>query len=127
MKRNYRFFCFVLSFFLAGLAFAQEDPKVEAQKAYNEGLGLLKKNQTAQAIEKLNNAVSKDPDLAIAYYALGIAHKRTKQISKAEAMYKKAIEKDDKMVNAYNALGNLYAEQQNYDSAINTYTAFWPW
>lgn len=113
----------MICFLFLSLGLSQEDPKVTAQKVYNEGLTLLKKNQTAQAIEKLKEATTLDPTLAVAYYALGIAYKNTKDLATSEDMFKKAIEKDDKYSAAYNALGLLYNSQQRYDSAINTFKA----
>ena len=115
--------CLIASLGIATLALAQEDAKVDAQKAYNEGLSLLKKNKRTEAIVKLKEATAKDPDLAVAYYALGIAYKGNKDLKNAEAMFKKAIEKDDKFSPAYNALGLFYSSQKKYDAAINTFKA----
>lgn len=115
--------CLILSFGFISLVLAQEDPKVEAQKAYNEGLAFLKKNKRTEAITKLKEAIAMDPDLAVAYYALGIAYKGNKDKTNAEAMFKKTIEKDDKFSPAYNALGFFYSSEKKYDAAINTFKA----
>ncbi len=123
MRRKYLIITIILSFLFITLGTAQDDPKVDAQKAYNEGLGLLKRNQTTQAIQKFQEAVSHDPGLAIAYYAMGIAYKNNRDLVKAEEVFKKAIEKDDKYSAAYNALGLLYSSQQKYDYAVNTFKA----
>ncbi len=121
--KNFLIVCLVLSISLVTLALAQEDPKVEAQKAYNEGLAFLKKKQTNEAINKFKESVAKDPDLTVAYYAMGVAYKGDKDEKNAEVMFKKAIEKDETYSAAYNALGLLYSGNQNYDAAINTFKA----
>ena len=113
----------VFVFIIVLTAFAQEDATNEAKKAYNEGLKLLKRRQTSEAIEQLNSAVATDPSLAPAYYALGLAYKMERDYPRAEDFYKKAIEKDDKMSKAYIALGQLYASQEKYTNALNTFTA----
>jgi len=114
-----------LGFVSLALAQAQteEDPKVEAQKAYNAGRKLLRSNKRTEAIAKFNEAVAKDPDLAVAYYALGLAYNGNKDKKNAEAMFKKTIEKDDMYSPAYNALGLFYAREKKYDAAINTFKA----
>ncbi|MEJ2050226.1 MAG: tetratricopeptide repeat protein [Calditrichota bacterium] len=123
MKRNYVFTTIILSLIFVALVFAQEDTKIEAQKLYNEGISLLKRKQTNDAIVKLNQAVEKDPTLAQAYYALGIAYKFNNNFAKAEQNYKLAIKNDDKMVSAYIYLGKLYGDEKKYDEALNTLKA----
>ncbi|HKX83797.1 MAG TPA: tetratricopeptide repeat protein [Pyrinomonadaceae bacterium] len=46
----------------------------DAQAALNEGSSLLDAGETERAIEALNRAVDLDPDLAEAYFKLGIAY-----------------------------------------------------
>lgn len=49
-------------------------PVSDAQAALNEGSSLLDAGETEKAIEELNRAVELDPDLAEAYFKLGIAY-----------------------------------------------------
>ena len=121
--KKYLISVIILSVLFTSLGFAQDDPKVVAQKAYNEGLSFLKKNQKTQAITKFNEAITNDPDLTVAYYALGIAHKSNRDYNKAESMFKKAIEKNEKYDAAYNALGLLYSSEKKYAEATNTFKA----
>lgn len=49
-------------------------PVSDAQAALNEGTSLLDAGETEKAIEALNRAAELDPDLAEAYFKLGIAY-----------------------------------------------------
>lgn len=50
------------------------EPVSDAQAALNEGTDLLDSGETEKAISALNRAVELDPDLAEAYFKLGIAY-----------------------------------------------------
>jgi tetratricopeptide (TPR) repeat protein len=49
-------------------------PVSDAQAALNEGTALLDSGETEKAIDALNRAVELDPDLAEAYFRLGVAY-----------------------------------------------------
>ncbi|MFQ5583300.1 MAG: tetratricopeptide repeat protein [Calditrichia bacterium] len=102
---------------------ATEDKAIEAKKLYNEGISALRTGKTDVALNKLNEAVQKDPDLAVAYYGLGIAYKLKRDYVNAMKNYQTAIDKDPQLVKAYTALGLLQLQQQEYVKAINTFKA----
>jgi len=118
----------ILVLLLVGGIFAQENGNAdngnnEAKMLYNDGVNALRKANENLAMEKLKAAVEKDPNLAVAYYVLGITYKRKRDYVNAEKNYQLAIEKDPQMVKAYVALGLLQLDQQKHIDAINTFKA----
>src|SRR4051794_27224626 len=57
----------------------------DARQALDEGNRLLDINETEKAIEAFDQAVALDPDLAEAYFQLGIAHSLIENERKASA------------------------------------------
>ena len=124
---NLRVFSFfIISLLLFGDLFAQNgegNGSNDAKKLYNEGMAALRTGKTDLAIQKLNGAVAKDPNLAIAYYALGIGYKMKRDYVSAQKSYQNAIDKDSRFVKAYTGLGLLQLQQQKYIESINTFKA----
>ncbi len=112
----------LMSLVFAGLA-QQPDPAIEAKKAYNNGLEMLRKGNYDAALQKFEEAVKLDPNLALAYYGMGIIYKRKKNFVEAEKAYKMAIEKDPNYVKAYTALGLLQSQMDKLTDALNSYQA----
>jgi tetratricopeptide (TPR) repeat protein len=115
----------VLLLLVFSLAVAQEgdNGNNEAKKLYNEGISSLKTGNTDQALKNFNAAIAADPNLAVAYYALGITYKRKRDYVTAEKNYQLAIDKDPQYVKAYTALGLLQLQLAKYVEAINTFQA----
>lgn len=69
--------------------------------------------QTETALEYLNTAIQRDPNLAQYRFVQGGLHESLGDAEAAEAAYLKAIEIDPKMASVYDALGRLH-----YNKAI---------
>ena len=71
------------------------------------GMGYLQQNNMEQASEKLNKAISQNPDSASAHNAFGILQERLLQTEKAEMHYRMATELDPKNSAAANNYGTF--------------------
>jgi len=115
---------FLITFFVAAIAFAQEDAKSpEAGQAYNAGNSFAKSRKYEQAIEKYLEAIKHDNNFPGAYFNLAYCYEKTSQPIKAEASYKSAINIDGKFEKAYVALGNLQLDMDKVSDARNTFNA----
>jgi len=123
--RYFRYISLTVLLLITGSIFAQEkgNGNNDAKMQFNDGIAELRKGNTNSAMEKFRAAIEKDPDLAVAYYGLGITYSKKNDYVNAEKNYQTAIEKDSKMVKAYTALGLLQLRQQKYVDAINTFKA----
>jgi tetratricopeptide (TPR) repeat protein len=90
----------------------------DAQKAYEKGRELLKKEKPAEAERSFQKAVDIYPRYATAWYQLGLlqAHERTDM---AEASFQKSIEADPKFVSPYLSLTLLYERAHRWDKALS--------
>jgi len=81
-------------------------------------LNLQAGNKT-KVLEKLEKAIANDPKNKTLYYYGGLAYSKTKDMTKAEAMYRKAIEIDPSYFEAYLNLGALLLQpgSQAYNAA----------
>jgi len=68
----------------------------------------LNKGQTGQVMDKLRNAIDKDPKNSSLYVVLGSAYEKVKKVDSAEAIYKKAVAIDPKNFAANFNLGAIY-------------------
>lgn len=75
------------------------------------GIGYLQQNNLEVANQKLNRALSQNPNSAVAHNALGILQERLKKIDEAEFYYKKATELDPKNSQASNNYGAFLCRQ----------------
>ena len=93
----------------------------DAMSAYNEGVGLLKKDKYAECIPYFQKAVSLDPEFAFAWDNLGICYRRTNQLDKAEEAYKASLKVDPAGKTPLQNLAVVYQMQKRDDEAIATY------
>ena len=103
------------------------DP-TQARVFLEQGKDLYKKDEDQQALEAFQKAIKLDPDLAEAYFRLGLAHEALGDKHEAEEAYKKAVENYKKFITAnpkdgearYN-LGQTYAGLHLYSEAVREY------
>lgn len=87
---------------------------------YDELNIYLARNQAAQQIAKIENAIAKDPKNKTLYFVAGIAYSANKQADKAEESYKKALEIDPSYSDAIYNLAVIYINKGNdYINAAN--------
>jgi tetratricopeptide (TPR) repeat protein len=105
------------------------DPNHMQARAYLEqGKELYRDDRDEKAAEAFQNAVKLDPELAEAYFRLGLTQEALAQDQEAENSYKKAIEKYKKYLNdnskdaeAHYNLGQTYAGLRLYSEAVGEY------
>ena len=92
------------------------------QKAVQEAAGAaieaLRAGRDDEAIEKLNDVVSKLPTCSDCHYNLGLAYTHKQQWPEAEAALKKSIELKPTNPDPYNGLANVYNAQKKFDDAL---------
>jgi len=99
-----------------------------ARAELDKGKELYRNDQDAEAVQAFTEALRFDPDLAEAYFRLGLGYESLGKHEEAEAQYKKAVEaykkyfeehRDD--AEAHYALGQTYANLGQYSEAIREY------
>jgi superkiller protein 3 len=103
------------------------DP-ARARTYLEQGKELYKKDQDEQAAAAFQKAIDLDPDLAEAYFRLGLADDALALKHEAEEAYKKAIESYKKFLKsnpddaeAHYNLGQTYAGLHLYSEAVREY------
>lgn len=75
-----------------------------------------------QAFTYLEHARKLDPSNPQIYYMIGMAYRLRGEREKAKNYFLQAIERDKKFGDAYNALGIAYAEDNEFEKAIQCFT-----
>jgi tetratricopeptide (TPR) repeat protein len=110
----------------AGLS--AEENRTHARAYLEEGEQLYINDQDEKAVETFQEAIKLDPELAEAYFRLGLAYVAVGKDQEAEDAYKKAVEKYKKYLEAngkdaeahYN-MGQAYAGLHLYSEAVREY------
>lgn len=106
-----------------------EENKTQARVLLVDGQDLYRTDQDEKAVEVFQEAIKLDPDLAEAYFRLGLAYVAIGKDQEAEDAYKKAVEKYKKYLaqdgkedaeSHYNA-GQAYAGLHLYSEAVREY------
>jgi tetratricopeptide (TPR) repeat protein len=74
-----------------------------------------------KAIDYLEKAVSHNPELTSAYYAIGNAYSAEKRFDAALEQYRKVIAKNPKSIPAYMMIGTIYDRQKQPAKANEAY------
>jgi len=111
----------------AGVATKPED-RSRAQSLVESGKELYRTDQDEKAAADFQEAIRLDPNLAEAYFRLGLSYDALGKESEAEEAYKNAIEKykkyldtNSKDAEAHYNLGQAYAGRRLYSEAIREY------
>lgn len=112
----------------AGSVATKAEDRSRAQTLVESGKELYRTNQDEEAAAAFHEAIRLDPELAEAYFRLGLAYRALGKESEAEEAYKKAIEKykkyletNSKDAEAHYNLGQAYAGRRLYSEAIREY------
>jgi tetratricopeptide (TPR) repeat protein len=105
-----------------------EENRTQARAYLEEGKQLYISDQDEKAVDTLQEAIKLDPELAEAYFRLGLAYVAVGKDQEAEDAYKKAIEKykkyleaDSKDAEAHYNMGQAYAGLHLYSEAVKEY------
>ncbi len=83
----------------------------DARKAYEKGLGEMRKRKWANARKEFEKAVSAYPGFADAWHELGLAAQQLNQTDDARRAYQKALELDPKFIKPQIQLASLAASE----------------
>src|SRR5262249_13178981 len=81
----------------------------------------LQQHKPEQAIQRLNQRISKYPSIPAFYEILGLVYVNQKNYGKAEESYRKALSLDSNRSEIYSLLGELYLAQNSLDKAIQEF------
>ena len=86
-----------------------------------EGIDLLNKGKTEEALNKLNEALKYNEEDAEIYYWKGNAYYNKNQISEALAQYDLAISKNSSYAKAYENRGRIYQGRGDREKACKDF------
>lgn len=89
----------------------------KAVKEYNQGVTLLRSQQSPEAIPHLQKSLEIYPKFVSALNALGMAYSDTDDNANAKAQWEKAVSLDDRFARPVMNLGRLSITQNDYESA----------
>ena len=96
--------------------------KKNSVSLYVDAVKFADSNEPNQAVEKLKQAVEKDPDFAIAYSLLGKVYLQQNKLPESAQAYQKATELNPWSVEDFRALGRAYRLMCDFPSAAMAYT-----
>jgi cellulose synthase operon protein C len=80
----------------------------------------LRKNETAGAIDSLQNALRNDPNNAVAHYQLGLAYQQQPDLARAESEWREAVRIRPDLTDAQRALAGLELQRGDVDGLLAT-------
>ena len=98
-----------------------EVQRLQAQNAYERGLGFVKDGQPAPALAALQEAVALDPTRAVYRDSLGVVLLQLGRVDQAIETLSKAVEADPRLADAHFHLGTALAEGRRWDEAVTAY------
>jgi tetratricopeptide (TPR) repeat protein len=104
------------------------EDRTRAREQLEKGKQLYRDDQDAEAVLAFLEAIRLDPDLAEAYFRLGLGYESLGKREEAEAQYKKAVaaykkyfEQNENDAQAHYDFGQTYAGLGQYSDAIREY------
>ena len=89
---------------------------------YVDAVALVESNEPNRAVEKLEQAVEKSPDFAMAYSLLGKIYLQQNKLPESTQAYQKAVELNPWSFEDFRALGRVYQLMCDFPSAAVAYT-----
>ena len=99
----------------------QEETKILAYLALQQGNFLMMLKQINRAIEVYSHAIQLDTHYVDAYINCGVVYGIKGELDQAIAYYNKAIELNPDYATAYNNRGVVYSDKDEHDRAIEDY------
>jgi tetratricopeptide (TPR) repeat protein len=96
---------------------AVQRPHSKPPSPYLEAEQLLREGSIAEAKQKIQEQLARNPSSAEGYRLLGVAYTTEKNYSNAQEAFEHSLKLDPNSAGARNDLGNLYAAQQKLDLA----------
>jgi tetratricopeptide (TPR) repeat protein len=90
----------------------------DARKAYEKGIGAIRKQKWPDAQSQMEKAVQVYPEYAEAWLGLGFALDRQNQPAQARESYNKAIAADPKFIKPYLHLSEIAAREQKWQEVV---------
>jgi cytochrome c-type biogenesis protein CcmH/NrfG len=122
-----KFRCIVFRVVLLGLCAVclsgcqRSQKKDEATALYVDAISLSQSSDSNQAIDRLQQAVEKNPDFALAYSLMGNIYLQQNQFPESAKAYKKATEINPWSFEDFRQLGKAYWLMNDYNSAADAY------
>jgi Tetratricopeptide repeat len=91
----------------------------DAQRAYEKGRELMKKQKPEDAERSFQKAVDVYPGYAAAWHQLGLLQTRDRP-AQAEVSFTKAVESDPKFVSPYMSLTLMFERSRSWEKALTT-------
>ena len=110
---------FAVLVFVSGCA--ESAKKKNSVSLYVDAVMLAGSNEPNQAVEKLKQAVEKNPDFAIAYSLLGNIYLQQNNLPESAQAYQKATELNPWSFEDFRALGRVYRLMSDFASAAKAY------
>jgi tetratricopeptide (TPR) repeat protein len=111
--------------FVAAIIFisgcAESAKKATPVSLYVDAVTLADSNSPDKAIEKLAQAIEKNPDFAIAYSLLGRIYLRQEKLTESAQAYEKATAANPWSFEDFQALGRVYRLMSDFTSAAQAY------
>ena len=106
--------------FISGCA--ESAKKKDSVSLYVDAVSLVESNEPNQAVEKLKQAVEKNPEFAMAYSLLGKIYLQQNKLPESAQAYQKAAELNPWSFEDFRALGRVYQLMCDFPSAAVAYT-----
>lgn len=100
---------------------AESAKKDNSVGLYVDALALVGSNEPNQAVEKLKQAVKKNPNFAMAYSLLGNIYLQQNNLPESAQAYQKATDLNPWSYEDFRDLGRVYQLMENFDSAAKAY------
>jgi tetratricopeptide (TPR) repeat protein len=88
---------------------------------YADATVLKEMNENDKAVEKLQEAIKKNPDFSLAYSLLGDIYKESREYEKSAQAYTRATELNPFSFGDFFSLGTVYQEMQKWAEAAKAY------
>lgn len=123
------YYSFIFLFVLMGLhcaPYSLPEEKTYSEKDdpymyYSESLQAYDVQDYTLALEKINQALLLNSNMALFYQQQGNIYRKLNDYDKALASYKVAIQKRSNFVDVHETIGDIYQEQRDYNEAVRYY------
>lgn len=106
----------------SGASEQQKEQEIkDAEWHYKMGSGYFDNHKVHRAMQHLNKALEKDPEMAKAHFLLGFIYSGRKKYHEAVQHYKKALDLKSDYHQAKNNLGSVYLSMERWEDAAKIF------